>query len=91
MHVGLVRRAVHPHHKRKSGHALAPDEADLDLPVARSIRDDRGKSAIDKINVLDPTIADFELTPKGEIDGFQVRLKKTEVLARETKENTIGS
>src|SRR5216683_176125 len=72
--VGFIRTAVRPHHDRHSGHPFATDESDFNLSVARAIGDDRGKPTIGKINVFDPTIADFEVTPKGEIDGFQVGL-----------------
>ena len=91
LHVSLVRCAVRSHHDRQPGHALPPDEADLDLPVAGPIRHDRGKAAIGKIDMFDPTIAQFEWTAKGEIDGFQMGHKQAEVSSRETNENTIGS
>lgn len=74
---------------RQTGHALAANQADLDLlPVGLNCNG-RCESALKEIDDVDSSIWPFEILPKLQGYRLEVRLQQIEVVNRKGREQAI--
>jgi hypothetical protein len=74
-----MRRLIAAQHDCRAGHALVPDQSDLDLRLVCLDGDDRGESGVHEIDCIDPPVRPFDLVPDRHGKGTQVRLQQCQV------------
>src|SRR6185312_10182785 len=73
LNVCLVRIPIAPQHHRYAGHTFTADNPDFDRSFV-AVRNNRGKAAFWKIDVVDPSVTMLQHLSKGKIKRRQMRL-----------------
>jgi hypothetical protein len=50
LHKRFMRGSIGAHHNRQPRHPFAPDQANLDTPIAMAVRDDRQESTLGEVD-----------------------------------------
>jgi len=63
----------------QSRHPFATNDADLDAALTSSVRDHRGKAALDEVGGVNPAVGRLQPCGDGQIDRSEVRLQQCQV------------
>jgi len=89
LHVSRVRRAIVAHHDGEPGHALGPDNADLDLLVVLGDGNHGGDTLFHKIDVPYRLVGLFAHMPDLHRKGRQMRIQQVEIAGRKRRKKLV--
>src|ERR1700730_14703826 len=79
LHVGLVLRTLVTQQNREASHTLTANDADFDRFFSGAVCDDGGKTALGKIDAVDPPVRLLQHLPDRQINVFKVGFDEPEI------------